>query len=111
MAKHDVALSHIFAALGDSTRCAILQRLSEGPASLGELAGPTGFALPTVLRHVQVLQDAGLVITEKQARRRICRARPEGLAIAREWLAQTHRAMQSQTDRLADYLETLQKEI
>jgi DNA-binding transcriptional ArsR family regulator len=111
MTKHDAALSDIFTALADPTRRAILQHLAAGPASLGDLAQPTGFALPTVLRHVAVLQAAGLVATTKQSRRRICRARPETLATAEGWLARTQTAMAAQTDRLEAYLDTLQKDI
>jgi DNA-binding transcriptional ArsR family regulator len=109
MTKHDPDLSQIFSALGDATRRAILLQLGAGPASLGDLAQPTGLALPTVLRHVEVLQAAGLITTEKQSRRRICRARPEALSAARDWLARTQTAMAAQTDRLADYLDHLQR--
>jgi DNA-binding transcriptional ArsR family regulator len=111
MANHDTQLTQIFAALGDPTRRAILQQLGAGPASLGDLARPTGFSLPTVLRHVEILQAAGLIKTKKQARRRICTARPEALATARSWLAATQLAMESQTDRLAAYIETHRKDI
>ncbi len=110
MTKHDPDLSQIFAALADPTRRQMLQRLALGPASLGELAQPTGFALPTVHRHVAVLLAAGLVHTEKSARQRICHARPETIASAQDWLARTSAAMSAQTDRLAAYLTTLQQE-
>ena len=60
MAKHDVDLSLLFHALSDPTRRAMLERLARGPAPVSELAGPTGLRLPTVMRHLAVLEEAGL---------------------------------------------------
>src|SRR5690606_16876920 len=65
MAKHDPDLSLLFHALSDPTRRAMLTRLARGPAPVTELAAPTGLRLPTVMRHLSVLEAAGLVATTK----------------------------------------------
>ena len=69
-----------FAALGDPTRLAIVERLARGPASAGDLAAPTALSLPAVLKHVRVLEEAGLVTTVKRGRVRV-KEKP-GLALA-----------------------------
>lgn len=67
MAKHDPDLDLIFQALSDPTRRAMLARLGQGVAAVSALAQPTGLALPTVMRHLSVLEAAGLIVTERQA--------------------------------------------
>src|SRR5690242_17231746 len=64
MVQQDV-LDRTFAALSDSTRRGILERLGDGPATIGQLAEPTGMTLTGMKKHVQVLEDAGLVVSEK----------------------------------------------
>jgi DNA-binding transcriptional ArsR family regulator len=109
MAKHDPDLSLIFQALSDPTRRAILQRLGRGPVPVSELARPTGLALPTVMRHLSVLQAADLIETEKTGRIRMCRARPDTLAATEDWLAAQRAVWEARTDRLEGLLMTLQK--
>ncbi len=72
-------LSQIFHALSDPTRRAILSRLAQGPAPVTELAAPTGLRLPTVMRHLSVLEDAGLIATTKGGRVRSCAIVPAAL--------------------------------
>ncbi|MCF1707234.1 metalloregulator ArsR/SmtB family transcription factor [Tabrizicola sp. J26] len=108
MAKHDPDLSLLFQALSDPTRRSILSRLMEGPAPVSVLAEPTGMALPTVLRHLSVLEDARLIETEKTGRTRLCRARPTALQAATAWLDDQRRIWEARTDRLEALLETLQ---
>ena len=72
MAKHDTDLSNLFHALADPTRRAMLTRLAQGPAPVSELAEPTGLRLPTVMRHLSVLEEAGLIATAKDGRVRTC---------------------------------------
>ena len=79
MAKHDPDLSLLFHALADPTRRSILTRLAEGPARVTDLAGPTGLRLPTVMRHLSVLQEAGLIATSKDGRIRTCAIVAEAL--------------------------------
>ncbi|RGP35687.1 ArsR/SmtB family transcription factor [Pseudotabrizicola alkalilacus] len=108
MAQHDANLSRIFHALGDPTRRALLQRLGQGALPVSVLAAPTGFALPTVLRHLEVLEQAGLIQTEKQGRTRLCRAVPVTLTVATDWLATVRAEWEARTDRLEEFLATLE---
>ena len=85
MVHHDV-LDRAFAALSDSTRRGILTRLGEGPATIGELAAPTGMTLTGLKKHVQVLEDAGLVTTKKVGRTRQCSLGAEHLDEALQWI-------------------------
>ncbi len=110
MAQHDANLSRVFHALGDPTRRALLMRLGQGPLPVSVLAAPTGFALPTVLRHLEVLEQAGLIRTEKQGRTRFCRAVPVTLTLAADWLHSVRAEWESRTDRLEAFLETLEDE-
>lgn len=107
MAKHDPDLSLIFQALSDPTRRAMLARLGQGAVPVSELARPTGLALPTVMRHLAVLEQAALISTVKTGRTRLCSARPETLAATADWLAAQRALWEAQTDRLQDLLTTL----
>jgi DNA-binding transcriptional ArsR family regulator len=110
MAKHDPNLDLIFQALSDPTRRAMLARMAEGPLPVSDLARPTGMALPTILRHLSVLEAAELIETEKSGRRRMCRARPETLVATMDWMEQQRALWEARTDRLEDFLATLQKD-
>lgn len=81
-------LDAVFSALADPTRRAILARLAEGEANVGDLARPFKVSLPTVSRHLDVLEAAGLVRRERDAQRRICRLQGAPLMAAGEWIAQ-----------------------
>lgn len=107
MAKHDPTLSTLFHALGDATRRDMLERLMQGPAAVTDLAAPTGLALPTVLRHLSVLEDAGLIASEKTGRTRTCRALPQRLAPATDWLSHQRHIWEARLDRLEAHLATL----
>jgi DNA-binding transcriptional ArsR family regulator len=80
-------LSVTFAALADPTRRAILARLAEGEATVNELAAPHAMSLPSVSRHLKVLERAGLVVKSKSAQWRPCRLDTAPLAAADEWMA------------------------
>ena len=80
-------LSTTFAALADPTRRAILRRLSEGEATVGELAAPHAMSLPSISRHLKVLERAGLVVKGRSAQWRPCRLDASPLAEADAWLA------------------------
>ena len=110
MAKHDTDLSDLFHALADPTRRAILTRLAEGPAPVSELAGPTGLRLPTVMRHLSVLEQAGLIATSKDGRVRTCAIVPEALMPMRTWLDEQRAIWESRLDRLDDYVKNVMKE-
>ena len=107
MAKHDPDLSLIFQALSDPTRRAMLARLGRGAVPVTELARPTGLALPTVMRHLAVLEAAALISTVKTGRTRLCSACPETLAATADWLAEQRLIWEQRTDRLEDLLATL----
>ena len=103
MAKHDPNLDLIFQALSDPTRRNMLAMLGQGAQPVSVLAKPSGMALPTVMRHLSVLEEAGLIASEKTGRTRICRARPETLGVIEGWLAAQKAQWEERLDRLEDY--------
>jgi DNA-binding transcriptional ArsR family regulator len=107
MAKHDPALDFLFHALSDPTRRAMLARLAQGPASVTDLAGPTGLKLPTILRHLSVLEEAGLIASQKDGRVRSCAFQPHALAPVQDWLAAQRAVWEGRLDRLDAYVMTL----
>jgi len=98
-------LDRTFSALSDPTRREILERLTRGPATIGELAHPFDISLPGLLKHVRVLEDARLVITEKKGRTRECRLGSEHLEDAAQWIETYRRDWEDRLDRLGRYLE------
>jgi DNA-binding transcriptional ArsR family regulator len=110
MAKHDPDLSLLFHALSDPTRRSILTRLAEGPAPVTALFAPTGLRLPTVMRHLSVLEEAGLIATSKDGRVRTCAIVPEALAPVRTWLDDQRALWEDRLDRLDAYVMTLMQE-
>ncbi|WP_333828212.1 ArsR/SmtB family transcription factor [Pararhodobacter sp.] len=110
MAKHEPDLSLLFHALADPTRRAVLARLARGPAPVTELANPTGLRLPTVMRHLSVLEEAGLIATSKDGRVRTCAIVPEALVPMRTWLDEQRALWEARLDRLDDYVMTLMEE-
>ena len=103
-------LSTTFAALADPTRRAILARLAQGEATVGELAAPFDISLPAISKHLKVLQRAGLIEQGRQAQWRPCRLTPEPLRDLADWVAQYKRHWEESFDRLDDYLKKIQKE-
>ena len=110
MAKYYPDLSLLFHALSDPTRRSILTRLAEGPAPVTELFAPTGLRLPTVMRHLSVLEEAGLIATSKDGRVRTCAIVPEALAPVRTWLDDQRALWEDRLDRLDAYVMTLMQE-
>lgn len=102
---HHHELDTGFAALADPTRRAIVQRLTHSPASAGELTEPFDMSLTATLQHIKVLEDAGIVVTEKQGRRRICQLAPDQLRHLARWLEQQRTAWEHRLDRLGDVLD------
>lgn len=100
MAKHYPELSLLFHALADETRRSILARLAEGPARVTDLSRPTGLRLPTVMRHIALLEEAGLVASSKDGRVRTCAIVPEALEPARSWIDAQRAVWESRLDRL-----------
>lgn len=103
-------LSVTFAALADPTRRAILSRLSQGEASVTELAKPFDLSLPGISKHLKVLQHAGLVRQSRKAQWRPCRLDGARLKDAADWVAEYRRFWDESFERLDEYLATVQKE-
>lgn len=101
-------LSATFAALADPTRRAILARLAEGEATVNELAGRSHLKLPTVSKHLKVLQRAGLVAQGRKAQWRPCRLEPAPLREVAGWVDQYCRMWDERFARLETYLTELQ---
>jgi DNA-binding transcriptional ArsR family regulator len=99
-----------FQALADPTRRAMVERLSRGPASVSELAKPLVISLPAVMQHLAVLEQSGLVRSEKIGRVRTCQINPTALSLAEQWINQRRTEWERRLDRLGDYLETLKNE-
>jgi DNA-binding transcriptional ArsR family regulator len=110
MANHDPRLSLLFHALADPTRRSILTRLAEGSARVTDLAGPTGLRLPTVMRHIAVLEEAGLVASSKDGRVRTCAIVPEALQPMRTWLDEQRSLWEARLDRLEAFAIEAMKE-
>ncbi len=104
------SVDRVFHALGDPTRRAIVQRLSAGPVSVTHLAAPLAITLAAVVQHLQVLEESGLVRTEKIGRVRTCRIEPAGFSVAEEWIQDRRTAWESALDRLGDFLAETQEE-
>ncbi len=100
----DHSLNHVFSALADPTRRAILARLRRGESTVGELAQPFGISLPAVSKHLRVLETAGLVNRRKEGRVHHCSLNPKPLQAASEWLIHYRQFWEPRLDSLADYL-------
>ncbi|MFD1213292.1 ArsR/SmtB family transcription factor [Arthrobacter sp. GCM10027362] len=103
-------LSMIFAALADPTRRAILARLAEGEATVGELAAPFDISLPAVSRHLKVLEAAGLISRTRSAQWRSSRLEAAPLREATAWMENYRRFWDESFDRLDAHLKKLQQE-
>lgn len=97
-------LNRVFASLADPTRRDILVRLGAGPATISELTEPTGMSLTGMKKHVQALENAGLVVTRKVGRSRQCRLADAPLDDAMAWLAFYQRLWARRLDGLDAYL-------
>ena len=102
MANH---LDTFFGALADPTRRAVIERLTVGPAPVKELHAPHDMALPTFLKHLSKLEDAGLVRTEKKGRVRTVHIEAAPLAEAESWLKKQRAVWEGRLDRLARLAE------
>jgi DNA-binding transcriptional ArsR family regulator len=91
MLKRDASLDLMFQALADPNRRSMIERLTRGPASVSELARPLGMSLVAVGQHLKVLEQSGLVSTEKVGRVRMCRIERRALAMAEDWIAERRR--------------------
>lgn len=110
MAKYDSSLDHVFTALGDPTRRAILERLSEGAASVSDLTDLFGMSMPALMAHLGKLEAAGLIASEKEGRVRTCALVPDALGPAKTWLSSQKRLWEGRLDRLDALVSELSKD-
>jgi DNA-binding transcriptional ArsR family regulator len=104
MARRTPSIDRIFHALGDPTRRAIVEKLSEGPISVSRLAEPLSISLAAVVQHLQILEESGVVRTEKLGRVRTCQIEPAGLSAAERWIRDRRTIWEKRLDRLGDLL-------
>ena len=97
-------IDRVFHALGDPMRRTIVEKLSRGPISVSRLAEPLNITLAAVVQHLQVLEESGLVQTEKIGRVRTCRIEPAGLSAAQQWIADRRSMWENRLDRLGELL-------
>jgi DNA-binding transcriptional ArsR family regulator len=105
MVQFQKSLDSGFAALADATRRGVLERLGRGDASITELAQSFEMTLTGMKKHVQVLEQAGLLTTEKVGRVRTCRLGPRLLARETAWIAKHRQMVESRLDHLDAFLE------
>jgi DNA-binding transcriptional ArsR family regulator len=104
MLAQRVSVDRVFHALGDPTRRAIVEKLSEGPVTVSNLAEPLSITLAAVVQHLQILEGSGLVRTEKVGRVRTCRIEAKGLTVAERWINERRSLWEKRLDRLGDFL-------
>ena len=107
MAKYSADLDRAFSALADPTRRAIVSRLCNGPKSVSELSEPFDLALPSLLKHVRVLEQSGLVSSEKVGRVRTCKIEPSALHATEAWIHQHISVWENRLDRMEAHIEEM----
>jgi DNA-binding transcriptional ArsR family regulator len=104
MPNRPVDLDRVFHALADPSRRSMVERLVRGPASVSHLAAPLDMSLAAVVQHLGVLEEAGIVASQKAGRVRTCRLDPEGLRRTEDWLVAQRTEWEGRLDRLGDVL-------
>ncbi len=99
-----------FQALADPTRRVMVERLSQGPASVSELARPLDMTLSAVVQHLAVLEASGLVRSQKIGRVRTCRIEPQTFTAAERWLSERRASWERRFDRLGAFLAETETE-
>ena len=110
MLNEQQVFDRLFHALADASRRSMIERLGRGEATVKELAQPLSMSLPSVLQHLDVLQTAGLVQSEKRGRVRVCVLKPDALDAAEDWFAHRRRTWERKFDRLEAFLENSDEE-
>ena len=105
MVYYSISLDHVFSALSDPTRRAIISQLAKGEFSIMELASPFNMSLPAVSKHVRILENAGLLTRKKRGRVHYCRLNPYPLRDAAQWLVFYQKFWDTKMDALANYLK------
>ena len=102
--KYCEQLDAVLRALADPTRRAVVERLAKSPAVVSELAAPFSMALPSLMQHLRILEEAGLVTSQKHGRVRTVSLRPGGLDVVHLWLGEQRTPAEHQADRLGVHL-------
>jgi DNA-binding transcriptional ArsR family regulator len=110
MPYHLAPLDLTFHALSDPTRRAVVSRLAEGELAVSALAEPFDMALPSFAQHLKVLEDCGLIASEKRGRSRWCTLLPARFSEAADWMEAERLRAAERLDRLALYLDTKEKD-
>ncbi len=108
MRSEDHRLSQTFAALANSTRRAILERLAEGEATVNELAEPFDMSLPAISKHIRVLERAGLITQGQKAQYRPCTIDVTPLEEISRWTERYRHIWEASFDRMDDYINQIQ---
>ncbi|MET3614826.1 DNA-binding transcriptional ArsR family regulator [Rhizobium aquaticum] len=109
MPNYSTSLDLAFHALSDPTRRAVVSRLVEGELPVTALAEPFDMALPSFTQHLKVLEDCGLIVSEKRGRSRWCRLVPQRFDEAADWMMAERERWSGRLDRLEAYLDNKQK--
>ena len=104
MSKRKMNVDQVFYALGDPTRRALVERLSAGPVSVSSMATPLKITVTAVMQHLNVLEQGGLVSTEKIGRVRTCRLETTGLTLVEKWISNQRSTWEKRLDRLGELL-------
>ncbi|MEZ5088942.1 MAG: metalloregulator ArsR/SmtB family transcription factor [Micropruina sp.] len=97
-------------ALADPTRRAVIRRLGEGAASVGELSRPFAITLPSFMKHVRMLETSGLIRTRKVGRVRTCALNRDRLGLVDDWLTEQRHLWEQRTDRLDRFVTEQQED-
>jgi DNA-binding transcriptional ArsR family regulator len=100
---------HVFYALSNSTRRKVLEHLSVGPATVGELAAPFDMKLPSFMQHLSVLEQSRLVTSKKRGRVRTYEIAPERFQVAEDWLTARRQVWEARLDRFDQYVTQLKE--
>ena len=109
MANQRAELSDVYYALADPTRRAIVNVLGRGPESVSTLAAPFAMALPSLMKHLDVLERSGVIRSTKMGRVRTCELVPKTLSQAERWLAEQRATWEARSDRMASFAENLHR--
>jgi DNA-binding transcriptional ArsR family regulator len=110
MPNDSLRLDRAFQALSDPVRRGMLARLTRGPASVSELAGPLPISLPAVMQHLKSLEASGLITSQKKGRVRTVRLERDVLAAAEGWLARRRQEWEERLNRFEAYVETIKED-
>lgn len=110
MANQSARVTDVFYALADPTRLAIVGALGRGPASVSTLAAPFAMALPSLMKHLSVLERSGVIRSRKVGRVRTCELRPKTLSLAERWMTGQRAVWEARADRMTDFVERLHQE-